>query len=92
VVFIDTLLSGALIALPRLMVRVTRGSLRRRRYESGKRVLIAGAGDAGKLRGEGVVRNVAARARAHRLCRQRRREARTHARRAPRLWPACPYP
>ncbi|MFN2601779.1 MAG: polysaccharide biosynthesis protein [Gemmatimonadaceae bacterium] len=50
VVFIDTLLSGALIALPRLMVRVTRqGSLRRRRYESGKRVLIAGAGDAGKL-------------------------------------------
>jgi FlaA1/EpsC-like NDP-sugar epimerase len=50
VVFIDTLLTGALIALPRLMVRVTRpGSLRRRRYESGKRVLIAGAGDAGKL-------------------------------------------
>jgi len=50
VVFIDTLLCGALIALPRLMVRVTRhGSLRRRRYESGKRVLIAGAGDAGKL-------------------------------------------
>ncbi|MDP9176861.1 MAG: polysaccharide biosynthesis protein [Gemmatimonadota bacterium] len=50
VVFIDTLLTGALIALPRLMVRVTRqGSLRRRHYESGKRVLIAGAGDAGKL-------------------------------------------
>jgi FlaA1/EpsC-like NDP-sugar epimerase len=50
VVFIDTLLSGALIALPRLMVRVTRqGSMRRRRDESGKRVLIAGAGDAGKL-------------------------------------------
>ncbi len=50
VVFIDTLLTGALIALPRLMVRVTRqGSMRRRRDESGKRVLIAGAGDAGKL-------------------------------------------
>ena len=50
VVFIDTLLASALIAFPRLMVRVTRqGSLRRRRYESGKRVLIAGAGDAGKL-------------------------------------------
>jgi FlaA1/EpsC-like NDP-sugar epimerase len=50
VVFIDALLAGALIALPRLMVRVTRhGSMRRRRYESGKRVLIAGAGDAGKL-------------------------------------------
>ena len=50
VVFIDTLLTGAFIAFPRLMVRVTRqGSLRRRRYESGKRVLIAGAGDAGKL-------------------------------------------
>jgi FlaA1/EpsC-like NDP-sugar epimerase len=50
VVFVDTLLSGALIALPRLLVRVTRkGSLRRRHYESGKRVLIAGAGDAGKL-------------------------------------------
>jgi FlaA1/EpsC-like NDP-sugar epimerase len=50
VVFIDTFLTGALIALPRLMVRVTRqGSLRRRRHESGKRVLIAGAGDAGKL-------------------------------------------
>ena len=50
VVFVDTLLSGALIALPRLLVRVTRkGSLRRRHSESGKRVLIAGAGDAGKL-------------------------------------------
>jgi len=47
VVFVDTLLSGALIALPRLLVRVSRkGSLRRRHYESGKRVLIAGAGDA----------------------------------------------
>ena len=50
VVFVDTLLSGALIALPRLLVRVTRkGSLRRRHSDSGKRVLIAGAGDAGKL-------------------------------------------
>jgi FlaA1/EpsC-like NDP-sugar epimerase len=50
VVFIDTLLTGALLAFPRLMVRVIRqGSLRRRQYESGKRVLIAGAGDAGKL-------------------------------------------
>ncbi|HEY4954209.1 MAG TPA: hypothetical protein VII02_04925, partial [Gemmatimonadaceae bacterium] len=50
VVFIDTFLTGALLAFPRLMVRVTRqGSLRRRRHEGGKRVLIAGAGDAGKL-------------------------------------------
>ncbi len=50
VIFIDTLLSGALIAFPRLLVRVTRkGSLRRRRGQTGKRVLIAGAGDAGKL-------------------------------------------
>jgi FlaA1/EpsC-like NDP-sugar epimerase len=50
VVFIDTLLTGALIAFPRLMVRVIRqGSLHRRPYETGKRVLIAGAGDAGKL-------------------------------------------
>jgi FlaA1/EpsC-like NDP-sugar epimerase len=50
VVFIDTLLTAALIALPRLMVRIDRqGGRRRRRDDVGKRVLIAGAGDAGKL-------------------------------------------
>ncbi|MEO5580608.1 MAG: nucleoside-diphosphate sugar epimerase/dehydratase [Gemmatimonadaceae bacterium] len=50
VVFIDTLLTGALVALPRLMVRINRhGFMRRRRDDAGKRVLIAGAGDAGKL-------------------------------------------
>ncbi len=50
VVFIDTFLTGALIALPRLMSRINRaGYLRRRKDDSGKRVLIAGAGDAGKL-------------------------------------------
>lgn len=50
VVFIDTFLTGALIAFPRLMVRILRqGYMRRRRDDTGKRVLIAGAGDAGKL-------------------------------------------
>ena len=50
VVFIDTFLTGALIALPRLMVRINRTSYnRRRRDDTGKRVLVAGAGDAGKL-------------------------------------------
>ena len=50
VVFIDTFLTGALIALPRLMARIHRtGYTRRRKDDSGKRVLIAGAGDAGKL-------------------------------------------
>jgi FlaA1/EpsC-like NDP-sugar epimerase len=50
VVFIDTFLTATLIALPRLIARVgRRGYLRRRRDDAGKRVLIAGAGDAGKL-------------------------------------------
>ena len=50
VVFIDTFLTGALIALPRLMARINRaGYTRRRKDDKGKRVLIAGAGDAGKL-------------------------------------------
>ena len=50
VVFIDTLLTGALIALPRLMARIgRRGYMKRRKDDTGKRVLIAGAGDAGKL-------------------------------------------
>jgi FlaA1/EpsC-like NDP-sugar epimerase len=50
VVFIDTLLTGALVALPRLMARIgRRGYMRRRKDDTGKRVLIAGAGDAGKL-------------------------------------------
>jgi FlaA1/EpsC-like NDP-sugar epimerase len=50
VVFIDTFLTGALIALPRLMARINRaGYTRRRKDDTGKRVLIAGAGDAGKL-------------------------------------------
>ncbi|MEJ7759141.1 MAG: nucleoside-diphosphate sugar epimerase/dehydratase [Gemmatimonadaceae bacterium] len=50
VVFIDAFLTGALVALPRLMVRIQRhGFLRRRKTDIGKRVLIAGAGDAGKL-------------------------------------------
>jgi len=49
VVFIDALLTGALITFPRLMVRITRQRFRRRRDDVGKRVLIAGAGDAGKL-------------------------------------------
>jgi FlaA1/EpsC-like NDP-sugar epimerase len=50
VIFIDTFLTGALIAFPRLMARINRGGyMRRRRDDKGKRVLIAGAGDAGKL-------------------------------------------
>jgi FlaA1/EpsC-like NDP-sugar epimerase len=50
VVFIDTFLTGAFIALPRLLVRITRSAYpRRRRDDVGKRVLVAGAGDAGKL-------------------------------------------
>ncbi|MGI9043053.1 MAG: polysaccharide biosynthesis protein [Gemmatimonadaceae bacterium] len=50
VVFIDTFLTGALIGLPRLMARIGRsGYARRRKDDKGKRVLIAGAGDAGKL-------------------------------------------
>jgi FlaA1/EpsC-like NDP-sugar epimerase len=50
VVFIDTFLTGAFIAFPRLMVRIGRqGVMRRRKDDTGKRVLIAGAGDAGKL-------------------------------------------
>ncbi len=50
VVFIDTFLTGALIGLPRLMARIGRaGYTRRRKDDKGKRVLIAGAGDAGKL-------------------------------------------
>jgi FlaA1/EpsC-like NDP-sugar epimerase len=50
VVFIDTFLTGAMIALPRLLARIGRaGYMRRRKDDEGKRVLIAGAGDAGKL-------------------------------------------
>ncbi len=50
VVFIDTFLTALLIALPRVLVRVgRRGYIRRRRDDVGKRVLIVGAGDAGKL-------------------------------------------
>jgi FlaA1/EpsC-like NDP-sugar epimerase len=50
VVFIDTFLTASLIALPRLMARIgRRGYMRRRKEDVGKRVLIAGAGDAGKL-------------------------------------------
>jgi Predicted nucleoside-diphosphate sugar epimerases len=50
VVFIDTFLTAAFIAFPRLMVRIGRqGVMRRRKDDTGKRVLIAGAGDAGKL-------------------------------------------
>jgi FlaA1/EpsC-like NDP-sugar epimerase len=50
VVFIDTFLTALLIALPRILVRVgRRGYMRRRRDDVGKRVLIVGAGDAGKL-------------------------------------------
>ncbi|MDQ3081674.1 MAG: polysaccharide biosynthesis protein [Gemmatimonadota bacterium] len=50
VVFIDTFLTGALIGLPRLMARIGRtGYSRRRKDDKDKRVLIAGAGDAGKL-------------------------------------------
>ena len=50
VVFIDTFLTGAMIALPRLLARIGRaGYMRRRKDDNGKRVLIAGAGDAGKL-------------------------------------------
>ncbi len=50
VVFIDTFLTALLIALPRVLVRVgRRGYMRRRRDDVGKRVLIVGAGDAGKL-------------------------------------------
>src|SRR5512141_1010313 len=50
VVFIDALLTAGLVALPRLMARIgRRGYMKRRKYDTGKRVLIAGAGDAGKL-------------------------------------------
>jgi len=50
VVFIDTFLTALLVALPRILVRVgRRGYMRRRRDDVGKRVLIVGAGDAGKL-------------------------------------------
>src|SRR5512141_821419 len=50
VVFIDALLTGGLVALPRLMARIgRRGYMKRRKDDTGKRVLIAGAGDAGKL-------------------------------------------
>jgi FlaA1/EpsC-like NDP-sugar epimerase len=50
VVFIDAFLTGACVALPRLLARtVRRGSSRRRRQEPGKRVLLVGAGDAAKL-------------------------------------------
>ena len=50
VLFIDTCLSAFLIAAPRIFIRVgRRGYLRRRRGDTGKRVLIVGAGDAGKL-------------------------------------------
>jgi FlaA1/EpsC-like NDP-sugar epimerase len=50
VVFIDTFLTALLIALPRVLIRVgRRGYTRRRRDDVGKRVLIVGAGDAGKL-------------------------------------------
>jgi FlaA1/EpsC-like NDP-sugar epimerase len=51
VVFIDTFLVAALVALPRLLVRITRSTYprRRRRDDVSKRCLVAGAGDAGKL-------------------------------------------
>jgi len=50
VVFIDTFLTALLISFPRILVRVgRRGYRRRRRDDVGKRVLIVGAGDAGKL-------------------------------------------
>lgn len=50
VVFIDAFLTGAAVALPRLLARtVRRGGARRRRDEPGKRVLLVGAGDAAKL-------------------------------------------
>lgn len=50
VVFIDAFLTASLVGLPRLMARIgRRGYMKRRKYDSGKRVLIAGAGDAGKL-------------------------------------------
>ena len=50
VVFIDAFLSGAAIALPRLLARTVRpGKGRRHREVTGKRVLLVGAGDAGKL-------------------------------------------
>ena len=51
VVFIDGFLTTAAIAFPRLLVRTVRrnGNLRRRGGDSGKRVLIVGAGDSAKL-------------------------------------------
>jgi FlaA1/EpsC-like NDP-sugar epimerase len=50
VVFIDGFLTTAAIAFPRLLVRtVRRNSLRRHREDSGKRVLIVGAGDSATL-------------------------------------------
>jgi len=51
VVFIDGFLTTAAIGFPRLLVRTVRRNshLRRRREDSGKRVLIVGAGDSAKL-------------------------------------------
>jgi FlaA1/EpsC-like NDP-sugar epimerase len=51
VVFIDGFLTTAAIAFPRLLLRTMRrnGGMRRRRADSGKRVLIVGAGDSATL-------------------------------------------
>jgi FlaA1/EpsC-like NDP-sugar epimerase len=50
VVFIDSVLTTAAIALPRLLARtIRRHSVKRRRSDPGKPVLIVGAGDTAKL-------------------------------------------
>jgi FlaA1/EpsC-like NDP-sugar epimerase len=49
VVFIDAFLTGACVALPRLLARTVRRGSARRRQDHGKRVLLVGAGDAAKL-------------------------------------------
>ena len=50
VVFIDAFMTGAAVALPRLIARtIRRSGAKRRRETAGKRVLLVGAGDAAKL-------------------------------------------
>jgi FlaA1/EpsC-like NDP-sugar epimerase len=49
VLFIDACLTAALVALPRLLVRLLNRRVQRRRLEDARRVLIVGAGAAGEM-------------------------------------------